>query len=225
MLEDRIAEWRAYLGRRQAIHAVDVDELEDHLRTQVSDLQAAGLDTEEAFLIAVKRIGDLDALSQEYAREYSERLWKRLVMTPGAGAGGWSREATVAVVGKHVTAGIANSTNLPDMIRQKKVRSLGVASAVRLGYLPDTPTFKELGFPTVRTVTRQVLVGPPGMSAKLQNFLAKVTAKAVADPDFVKLSNKQKFSLGPMEPKGLGKEINDTFGSISELLKAVKKKK
>ena len=60
MPEERIAEWRAYLRRRQAIHAVDVDELEDHLRSQVSDLRAAGLDEEEAFLIAVKRIGDLD---------------------------------------------------------------------------------------------------------------------------------------------------------------------
>jgi hypothetical protein len=96
--EERIAEWRAYLSRRQAIHAVDVDELEDHLRNQVSDLQAAGLDEEEAFLIAVKRIGDLDTVSREYAREYSERLWKRLVVPPGAGGREWTREATVAVV-------------------------------------------------------------------------------------------------------------------------------
>lgn len=105
MPEERIAEWRAYVSRRKAIHAVDVDELEDHLRNQVSDLQAAGLDEEEAFLIAVKRIGDLDTLSREYAREYSERLWKRLVVTPGAGGGGWNREATVAV-GLAVAAGV-----------------------------------------------------------------------------------------------------------------------
>ncbi|MFG1691564.1 permease prefix domain 1-containing protein [Gemmatimonadota bacterium] len=106
MLEERIAEWRAYVSRRQAIHAMDVDELEDHLRNQVSDLQAAGLDEEEAFLIAVKRIGDLDTLSQEYAQEYSERLWKRLVVTPGAGLGKWNREATVAVC-LAVAAGVA----------------------------------------------------------------------------------------------------------------------
>lgn len=97
MLDERIAEWRAYLGRRQAIHPVDVEELEDHLRSQVSDLRAAGLDDEEAFLIGVKRIGNLDALSREYAQEYSERLWKRLVVTPGAGGVEWTREATVAV--------------------------------------------------------------------------------------------------------------------------------
>ena len=106
MLEERIAEWRAYVSQRQAIHAVDIDELEDHLRNQVSDLQAAGLDEEEAFLIAVKRIGDLDTLSQEFAREYSERLWKRLVVTPGESGTEWSREATVAV-GLAVAAGVA----------------------------------------------------------------------------------------------------------------------
>ena len=83
-LEEGIAEWRSYVRRRQAIHSVDVDELEDHLRSQASALEEAGLTEDEAFLIAVKRIGDLDALSREFAREHSERLWKRLVVAPDA---------------------------------------------------------------------------------------------------------------------------------------------
>jgi hypothetical protein len=99
VLEDRIVEWRSYLRRRQAIQQVDVDELEDHLRSQVAELQEAGLDEEEAFLIAVKRLGDLDSLSREFAREYSERLWKRLVVAPDSGEapGSLGREALVAV--------------------------------------------------------------------------------------------------------------------------------
>ncbi|MCJ7627353.1 MAG: permease prefix domain 1-containing protein, partial [Longimicrobiales bacterium] len=108
MLEDRIGEWRAYVLRRQAIDAMDVDELEDHLRTQVADLREAGLDEEEAFLIAVKRLGGLDSLSREYAQEYSERLWKRLVAASETGEGGaeWKIEALVAV-GLAVAAGVA----------------------------------------------------------------------------------------------------------------------
>ena len=31
-LEEQIAEWRSYVRRRRAIHAVDVEEFEDHLR-------------------------------------------------------------------------------------------------------------------------------------------------------------------------------------------------
>ncbi len=81
-LEEQIDQWRSYLRRRQAIHSVDVAELEDHLREQVAVLADAGLATDEAFLIAVKRMGDLDALSREFAREHSDRLWKQLVVSP-----------------------------------------------------------------------------------------------------------------------------------------------
>jgi hypothetical protein len=80
-LEEQIDQWRSYLRRRQAIHTVDVAELEDHLREQIAGLSAAGLAADEAFLIAVKRMGDLDSLSREFAREHSDRLWKQLVVS------------------------------------------------------------------------------------------------------------------------------------------------
>jgi hypothetical protein len=81
-LEEQIDQWRSYLRRRQAIHSVDVAELEDHLREQVAVLIDAGLAIDEAFLVAVKRLGALDALSREFAREHSDRLWKQLVVVP-----------------------------------------------------------------------------------------------------------------------------------------------
>ncbi len=81
-LEEGVAEWRSYLRRQPVIHSVDADELEDHLRSQAGSLMEAGLAEDEAFLIAVKRIGEIDVLSREFAREHSERLWKRLVVTP-----------------------------------------------------------------------------------------------------------------------------------------------
>lgn len=96
-LEEQIDQWRSYLGRRQAIHAVDVAELEDHLREQVAVLMGAGLATDEAFLVAVKRMGDLDALSREFAREHSERLWKQLVTPTDSGDLG-TRTRTDAIV-------------------------------------------------------------------------------------------------------------------------------
>src|SRR6476620_9475711 len=82
-LEEQIDQWRSYIRRRQAIHAVDVAELEDNLREQVARLSDAGLATDEAFLVAVKRMGNLDALSREFALEHSERLWKQLVVGSG----------------------------------------------------------------------------------------------------------------------------------------------
>src|SRR5687768_5249756 len=78
--EAQISEWRSYLLRRRTIHDVDVDELEDHLRSEISDLGAAGLSGDESFLVAIKRIGGVNELSREFALERSSRLWKQLVL-------------------------------------------------------------------------------------------------------------------------------------------------
>jgi hypothetical protein len=108
-LEDQIARWREYLRRRRTIHAPDVEELEDHLRDQVAALTEAGLAGDEAFLVAVKRMGSQDALSREFAREHSERLWKHLVLSPdsGAGLGQATRTETLVVLSFTVAAAVA----------------------------------------------------------------------------------------------------------------------
>ena len=108
-LEAQIEQWRTYLRRRQAIHPVDVAELEDHLREQVAGLREAGLDADEALLVAVKRMGDLDTLSREFAREHSDRLWKQLVVMPSESRepGAPARPDAFVAVGLGVAAGVA----------------------------------------------------------------------------------------------------------------------
>ena len=97
-LEDQIAQWRDYLRRRQAFHGSDIEELEGHLRDQLTALTRAGLSGEEAFLVAVKRMGSLDALSREFARAHSERLWKQLVIGPAADESARAGHTEVLVV-------------------------------------------------------------------------------------------------------------------------------
>lgn len=98
-LEEQIDQWRSYLQRRRAIHSVDVEELEDHLRNQIATLTDAGLAPDEAFLVAVKRMGGQDAIANEFAREHSERLWKQLVVAPDdAGAAGGEARREMFVV-------------------------------------------------------------------------------------------------------------------------------
>jgi hypothetical protein len=88
-LEQQIEAWRAHLRRSGAVTAADAAELEDHLREQVASLNADGLSDDEAFLVAVKRMGAIDALTREFAREHSERLWKQLVLS----GDGWDGDA------------------------------------------------------------------------------------------------------------------------------------
>jgi hypothetical protein len=90
-VESQIAEWRDYIASAPGVNGRDVDELEDHLRGQIAELNSAGLADDEAFLVAVKRMGGLDSLSREYAREHSGRLWKQLFREdePARAAAGW----------------------------------------------------------------------------------------------------------------------------------------
>ena len=108
-IEEHIGQWREYLRRRRAVHGPDVEELEGHLRDQLAALTEAGLTGDEAFLVAVKRMGNLDALSREFAREHSERLWKQLVTTPDAadGPANTARAETLVVLGLAIAAALA----------------------------------------------------------------------------------------------------------------------
>ncbi len=107
-LEEQIDQWRNYLLRRQAIQSVDVAELEDHLREQVTALIKSGLSSDEAFLVAVKRMGALDVLSREFAREHSDRLWKQLVVLPSnpKDQGGWARSDAFVAFALAVAAAV-----------------------------------------------------------------------------------------------------------------------
>jgi len=109
-LEAQIDQWRNYLRHRQAIHSVDVAELEDHLREQIAGLVEAGLAADEAFLVAVKRMGSLDSLSREFAREHSERLWKQLVASPSSEADeprAAARQGAIVAVAVAIAAALA----------------------------------------------------------------------------------------------------------------------
>jgi hypothetical protein len=128
-LELQIAQWRAYVGDAPAVNGHDVDELEDHLRHQIAELNAAGLAEDEAFLVAVKRMGDLDAVSREFAREHSDRLWKQLL---GAGEeaspapSGWV-EALVIAVAAALTIEVARlAAGFPDETPTWFTRNLGL---------------------------------------------------------------------------------------------------
>ena len=127
-VESQIAEWRAYVAKAPAVDGRDVDELEAHLRDQIAELDAAGLTADEAFLVAVKRMGDLDTLSREFAREHSGRLWKQLVLSgedePARPSSGWLEALVFAV---------AAAVDDPGRTPRRAVprRGTGVAAAER----------------------------------------------------------------------------------------------
>jgi hypothetical protein len=112
-LEAQFAQWRQYVQRRPELRPSDVEELEDHLRGSVDELVAVGLSADEAFLVAVRRMGTLDELSREFAREHSERLWKQLVLAGGPVAAPRSRRDLHVMI--LCAAGAAASVKAPEL--------------------------------------------------------------------------------------------------------------
>jgi hypothetical protein len=92
---------------------VDVAELEDHLREQIAVLTGAGLDSDEAFLVAVKRMGALDAISREFAREHADRLWKQLVVVPSDSGEPGTRPRRDAIVAFCLAVAAAAAIKVP----------------------------------------------------------------------------------------------------------------
>ena len=113
-VEEQIAQWRAFLRRHRAVDGPNIEELEGHLRDQMAALVDSGLASEEAFLVAVKRMGSLDAISREFACVHSERLWRQLVVTPSGDEPGRSARAEALVV-LVLAVGSAVAVKVPEL--------------------------------------------------------------------------------------------------------------
>ncbi|MCE5252849.1 MAG: permease prefix domain 1-containing protein [Actinomycetia bacterium] len=106
-LESQIRKWRGHLRSSGSLREQDLEELESHLRDNIDDLTARGVTTEEAFLIAVRRMGDTEALSNEFAKVTTESLWRQLLVpAPDEGARRRQRTEVVLLVGLAIMAGL-----------------------------------------------------------------------------------------------------------------------
>jgi len=129
-VESQIAAWRAHVADAPGVNGHDIDELEDHLRHQIAELNAAGLTADEGFLIAVKRLGDIDGLSREFAREHSGRLWKQLLVggddEPARSSSGWFETLAFAVAAAVVIQVVRLTAQAPDEEPTWLVRNLSL---------------------------------------------------------------------------------------------------
>lgn len=79
-LESQIRKWRGHLRSSGSLGEQDLEELESHLRDGIDDLTSRGVTAEEAFLVSVRRMGDTEALGDEFAKITTESLWRQLLV-------------------------------------------------------------------------------------------------------------------------------------------------
>lgn len=79
-MEFSIRSWSDHLRSRGKLKEDDILELEGHLRDEIDDLTKAGLSPDEAFIISVKRLGNVNAISNEYSKINMTAFWKHLLV-------------------------------------------------------------------------------------------------------------------------------------------------
>jgi tripartite-type tricarboxylate transporter receptor subunit TctC len=99
--------------------------------------------------------------------EFIRRAGLKLVMVPFKG----TTPATIAVVAGNVQVTFISMGPHMDFVRSGALRVLAAATPRREPYMPDTPTFAELGFPGFETSTWFSLFAPRGTSAEIVDQL------------------------------------------------------
>src|SRR6056297_2089491 len=94
-----------------------------------------------------------------------------------------------ALLGGHIMASAINASEAIQFVESGQMRILAVMAEERYPDLPDTPTFKELGYNVVSGSSRG-LSCVPGTPDEIVQILADAAKKAAANPEFVEKATK-----------------------------------
>lgn len=106
-LESQVRKWRGHLRSSGSLGEDELEELESHLRDSIDDLTTRGVTTEEAFLVSIRRLGDTEALSNEFAKVTTESVWRQLLVpAPDESSRRRQRTEVMLVIGLALLAGL-----------------------------------------------------------------------------------------------------------------------
>ena len=140
-----------------------------------------------SFVTAAKaRPGELNyaavgpATTQHIAGEMFKRAAEiNLTYVPYAGGA----PAVNAILGGHVTAVLANYSEVMEQIKGGRLRPLAVASHKRLAPLPDVPTLIESGYKDMEATAWFGVMAPPKTPAETIGQLIALFKSALAAPE------------------------------------------
>jgi tripartite-type tricarboxylate transporter receptor subunit TctC len=114
--------------------------------------------------------------------EFNRRAGLKLVMVPFKG----TAPATTAVIAGDVQVTFVSMGPHISFVRDGTLRVLAAATPKREPYMPDTPTFAELGFPGFETSTWFSLFAPHGTPNEIVDQLNGYTRDVHDDPDSIR---------------------------------------
>jgi len=103
-------------------------------------------------------------------------------------------ESSVAILGGHIDVAASGMTEWLSLIEEGKLRALAIAGPERLKWLPDVPTYKELGY-ELEVGSNRGLAAPAGTSKERIDILSNTVKEVLQDPEF--LEKAEKVGIAP----------------------------
>jgi tripartite-type tricarboxylate transporter receptor subunit TctC len=108
-------------------------------------------------------------------------------------------EGKTAALGGHVDIMALNVGEVAEDIKAGQIRALGVMATERTKFIPNAPTFRELGLDQVWAVSRGV-AGPANLAKDVEAALISAMEKAILSPEHRKKA--EALALEPRVIKG-----------------------
>ncbi len=142
---------------------------------------------------------------------------KNLTMVPFPGAS----EAAAAVIGGHTDISSQSTDGVLTYVENKTLRVIAVCAPERISFLPNVPTFKELGYDFIVPLTSS-LFGPPDMDRNKVKVLNDAFKKALANEKFEASRAQLNVAVYPLNSNQLSKLVKDNFSMLTKTLELIK---
>jgi tripartite-type tricarboxylate transporter receptor subunit TctC len=129
-------------------------------------------------------------------------------------------EATKDFLGGHVQAIFNSPFSMLPQVKAGKARILASTKAKRVGYMPDVPTFAELGFPDMTVDIWTAYMAPAGTPAPIVQKLYTEFARTLAHPDVVKPMEAEGYTIVASTPADTAQMIRTELKRWEGVVKA-----
>ena len=124
-----------------------------------------------------------------------------------------------AILRNEVQLGFADLPVLLPQIGAGTLRALAVGTAERLSWIPDVPTFRELGLPGVDASNWHGFVAPARMEAGPLDAIRRAAVAALADEEVRRRLNEQGAIPGGDAPEAFGAFLRSEVAKWGEVIR------
>jgi tripartite-type tricarboxylate transporter receptor subunit TctC len=126
--------------------------------------------------------------------------------------------AAVDVLAGHIPLAVLDIPASQQLIRDGKLRALGVSAAKRVGFLPDVPTLAEQGLSGFESVGWFGLVAPAGTPPDIIGKLNAAFVKALSDPAAIEKIRVLGAEPAPSSPEAFAQFIQSESAKWGKLI-------